>query len=129
MRKRSIIFILVTIVQVLIFMALYDGGDYIGKLLGFVSEERGVSWGITLRYIFFTYIILSIVSNALYYFLNKNRRLLIFMITIVAYVVFLLFFSDLSNTLDKVLLLIGCVLISFYSSFIVAQWLWRKHLS
>jgi hypothetical protein len=109
-------------------MALYDGGDYVGKLLGFVSEERGVSWGITLRYICFAYIILSIASNAFYYLMNKIKRSLIFIITIVAYVLFLFLFTDLSNTLDKVLLLLGCGLVSFYSSYIAAKWLWQKHL-
>jgi hypothetical protein len=114
MKKRILIIVVVTIIQILLFTVIYEGGLYLGKLTNLISEERGVSWGITLRVIFLIFIAIAVISNVLYVYLKKNKGLLIAITSAIIYASSMYLFNDMSTTTDKALLLLLCGIISFY---------------
>ena len=114
MKKSILIIVVVTIIQILVFTVIYEGGLYLGKLTNLISEERGVSWGITLRVIFLIFIAIAVISNVLYVYLKKNKGLLIAITSAIVYALSMYLFNDMSTTTDKALLLILSGIISFY---------------
>ncbi len=114
MKKSILIIVVVTIIQILVFTVIYEGGLYLGKLTNLISEERGVSWGITLRVIFLIFIAIAVISNVLYVYLKKNKGILIAITSAIVYALSMYLFNDMSTTTDKALLLILSGIISFY---------------
>ncbi len=112
MRKKINIFLITTLVQILIFLLVYEVAMFLGNVLNITSKGT-VSYGITIRIVFLSFLIIAFIGNALYLFLKKPKRFLIITVSFIAYALLMYLFNDMSITPYKALLLLFCGFVSF----------------
>lgn len=112
MRKKITVILITTLVQILFFLLVYEGVMFLCDILN-VTSNNTLNYGITVRVVFLSFLIIAIISNILNLYFIKVKGLLITAVSFVIYALFMYLANDMSITPYKALLLMFCGFICF----------------
>jgi UDP-N-acetylmuramyl pentapeptide phosphotransferase/UDP-N-acetylglucosamine-1-phosphate transferase len=116
--------LIVSVFQTILFVGLYDLTLFLFERFGYESNSN-ISWGISVRYGFWVFVVLVIIVNYIKHFRSLNRYETIILIS--AMIIFcIIWIKDLGYTPYKTSLFLFCALCGFLSRYLFDRLIYKR---